>query len=211
MVLTLNIGISAKIALIVSCLAGEIGVGACSSTAPATYSEVAVNSHAGVQASALGPGDEFEVRVYEETSLSGAYVVSPSGQIDYPLLGTLTVEGLVPSQLASLIRTRLGEKFIRNPFVSVQAKSLSSKRVVVLGEVKAPGRFAYSDRMTIIDVMTLAGGFTALAERNYTIITRTDSSGTHRIPVPVEKIMQGLAANFYLQPGDIVFVPEAIL
>jgi len=184
---------------------------ACSATASANYADVPVPASAGVQASALGPGDEFEVRVYEEAGLSGVYVVSPAGQIDYPLLGTLTVEGLVPSQVAALIRARLADKYMRSPYVTVQARGLSSKRVMVLGEVKTPGRFAFADRMTIVDAMTLAGGFTTLAERNYTIVTRTDAAGTHRIAVPVEKIMQGIAANFFLQPGDIVFVPETIL
>ncbi len=192
-------------------LSWTIGTLGCSATASTKYAEVPLSASAGVQASSLGPGDEFEVRVYEEGGLSGVYVVSPGGQIDYPLLGTLTVEGLVPSQVAALIRSRLADKYIRNPYVTVQARGLSSKRVMVLGEVKTPGRFTYSDRMTVVDAMTLAGGFTSLAERNYTIVTRTDAAGTHRIAVPVEKIMQGVAANFFLQPGDIVFVPETIL
>jgi polysaccharide export outer membrane protein len=81
----------------------------------------------------------------------------------------------------------------------------------VLGEVKSPGRFNYGDRMTIVEAVTLAGGFTTLAERNYAIVTRGEAAGTRRVAVPVEKIMQGLAANFLLQPGDIVFVPETIL
>ncbi len=186
-------------------------VAACSATATSRYAEVPINSRQSAQASALGAGDEFEVRVYEEAGLTGLYVVSPGGQIDYPLLGTLTVEGLVPSQVAALIRNRLGERYIRNPYVTVQVKSLSSKRVLVLGEVRAPGRFAFADRMTVVDALTLAGGFTTMAERNFTIVTRLDGAGSQRIPVPVEKIMQGLAANFYLQPGDIVFVPETIL
>lgn len=184
---------------------------ACSTTATSRYAEVPINVRQSTQASSLGAGDEFEVRVYEEPGLTGAYVVSPSGQIDYPLLGSLTVEGLVPSQVAAMIRNRLAERYIRNPYVTVQVKSLSSKRVMVLGEVKAPGRFGFSDRMTVVDALTLAGGFTTLAERNFTIVTRIEGLGSQRIPVPVEKIMQGLAANFYLQPGDIVFVPETIL
>jgi len=183
----------------------------CASSASSRYAEVPVNLRQSIQASTLGPGDEFEVRVYEEPALSGSWLVSPAGQIDYPLLGTLTVEGLLPSQVAAQIRTRLAEKYIRNPYVTVQVKALNSKRVVVLGEVKAPGRFPFSERMTVVDAMTMAGGFTTMAERNYTIVTRTDAAGTHRIPVPVEKIMQGLAANFYLQPGDILFVPETVL
>jgi polysaccharide export outer membrane protein len=183
----------------------------CASTATTQYASVPVDVRLSNLSTALGAGDEIDIRVHEEPTLSGIWVVSPVGQIDFPLLGSLTVEGLSTNQLAALIRSRLGEKFLRNPFVAVQAKSLQSKRVLVLGEVKTPGRLVYTDRLSVVDAVTLAGGFTTLAERNYTIVTRTDGKGTQRIAVPVEKIMQGLAANFLLQPGDIVFVPETVL
>ena len=189
-------------------LLGALG---CSSTAPSGYTDIRGDVRTAMQAASLGPGDEFEVRVYEEGGLTGNYVVSPSGQIDYPLIGTVTVEGLVASQVASLLRQRLSQGYLRNPYVVVQVKNLSSKKVFVLGEVKTPGRFQFTERMSIVEAITLAGGFNTLAERNYTIITRVDASGERRIPVPVEKIMQGLATNFLLQPGDIIYVPETIM
>ena len=183
----------------------------CSTTAPSGYADIRSDVRTAMQAASLGPGDEFEVRVYEEVGLSGNYMVSPAGQIDYPLVGTVTVEGLVASQVASLLRERLSRGFLRSPYVVVQVKSLSSKKVFVLGEVKTPGRFQFIERMSIVEAVTLAGGFSQLAERNYTIVTRVDAAGERRIPVPVEKIMQGLAANFLLQPGDIVYIPETIM
>ena len=164
-----------------------------------------------IQAASLGPGDEFDVRVYEETALSGSHVVSPTGQIDFPLVGTVTVEGLVASQVAALLRQRLAQGFLKHPYVTVQVKQLSSKKIFVLGEVKNPGRFGFTDNMTIVEAVTLAGGFASLAERNYAIVTRIEPTGERRIPVPVDKIMQGLAANFMVQPGDIIYVPETIL
>lgn len=183
----------------------------CSTTASSGYADIRSDVRTAMQAASLGPGDEFEVRVYEEAGLSGNYMVSPAGQIDYPLVGTVTVEGLAASQVASLLRERLSRGFLRNPYVVVQVKSLSSKKVFVLGEVKTPGRFQFIERMSIVEAVTLAGGFSPLAERNYTIVTRVDAAGERRIPVPVEKIMQGLAANFLLQPGDIVYVPETVM
>jgi protein involved in polysaccharide export with SLBB domain len=185
--------------------------GACSSTATSGYSEIKTDVRSVIQSASLGPGDEFEVRVYEEPALSGQFVVSATGQVDYPLVGTITVEGLSASQVAELLRRRLKQGFLRSPYVVVQVKNLNSKKVFVLGEVKTPGRFQYAERMSIVEAVTLAGGFNALAEKNYTIVTRIDASGQHRIPVPVEKIMQGLSANFTLQPGDIVYVPETIM
>ncbi len=195
--------------LLLTCLAG--GLTGCPSTTPAGYAAMQLDQRASAQASALGPGDEIEVRVHEEPTLSGGWVISQAGTIDFPLLGSLTVEGLLASQAAAMIRAKLAEKYLRNPFVVVQFRTLNSKKVLVLGEVKTPGRFTYTERLSIVDAVTLAGGFTTLAERNYVIVTRSEAGATQRIPIPVEKIMQGLAANFLLQPGDIVFVPETIL
>lgn len=184
----------------------------CSTTATLDYSNVHVDTRSAIQAASLGPGDEFEVRAYEEPAMSGQFVVSQAGQIDYPLLGTITVEGLTAAQVARLLREQLIQRrLIKNPSILVQVKTLSSKKVFVLGEVKAPGRFAFVDNMSIVEGVTLAGGFTPLAERNYAIVTRADTSGQRRIPVPVEKIMQGLAENFVLQPGDIIYIPETVM
>ena len=185
--------------------------GGCSSTASQGYADVRVDVRSAIQAATLGPGDEMDIRVYDEPALSGAHMVSPVGQIDFPLIGTITVEGLVASQVGALLRQRLAQGYLKRPFVSVQVKTLTSKKIFVMGEVKAPGRFAFTDNMSIVEAVTMAGGFSPLAERNYTIVTRMDPSGERRIPVPVDKIMQGLAANFLVQPGDIIYVPETIL
>jgi protein involved in polysaccharide export with SLBB domain len=63
--------------------------GACSSTATSGYSEIKTDVRSVIQSASLGPGDEFEVRVYEEPALSGQFVVSATGQVDYPLVGTI--------------------------------------------------------------------------------------------------------------------------
>ena len=203
--------LSVRSVLVVSLLAAALWSGGCSSTASQGYTDVRVDVRSAIQAATLGPGDELEVRVYDETALSGNHVVSPVGQIDFPLIGTITVEGLVASQVAALLRQRLAQGYLKRPFVSVQIKALTSKKIFVMGEVRAPGRFGYTDNMTIVEAVTMAGGFSPLAERNYTIVTRMDPTGERRIPVPVDKIMQGLAANFLVQPGDIIYVPETIL
>ncbi|MCA1664499.1 MAG: polysaccharide biosynthesis/export family protein, partial [Myxococcales bacterium] len=52
----------------------------------------------------LGPGDVFDVRVFEEPDLSGTYRIGPEGTIDYPLVGRLQVTGVLPSELTELLR-----------------------------------------------------------------------------------------------------------
>jgi polysaccharide export outer membrane protein len=162
---------------------------------------------ASAEAFVLGPGDVFEVNVYQEKELSGIYQVSPDGRIDFPLVGMLSVEGLAPGQVADLIRNGLMGGYIRNPNVNVYVKEFNSKKVFVLGEVQKPGTFRFEESMNVIQAITLAGGFTDRASKNGTVVTRVRDQVEDRIAVPVE----GRSPNFLLRPGDIVFVPESVL
>lgn len=187
--------------LLAFCVAG------CSTTANGSYRDVARDVRGAMQASTLGPGDIIGIRVYLHDDLKGEYELSPVGQINFPLIGLITVEGLTATQVGRLVQRKLLNGYLRDPHVVVTVLNFNSKKVFVLGQVKKPGRFRYVDNMTVIEAITLAGGFGGLAEKNYVIVTR----GTRRIPVPVEKIMQGLATNFVIRPGDLIYVPQRVL
>jgi polysaccharide export outer membrane protein len=153
----------------------------------------------------------FEVKVYRENDLCGIFQVSPQGTIEYPLLGSLRVENLTAVQISQLIRDKLKDGFIKEPYVMVFIKEFNSKKIHILGQVSKPGTFKYEDNMTIIEAITLAGGFTGSARPDSTVITRVEKGKESRFTLPVEKISKGLEKNFYLKPGDIIFVPETIL
>ncbi len=188
-----------------------VALAACGPTTGGNYDPSNYDVRGAIQAVGVGQGDSFDVWVYREKELSGTFVVSAGGTIDFPLIGTLSVEGLEAEQIARLIRQNLSQSYLRNPHVTVSLREVNSKKVFVLGQVSKPGRFLYSNNMTIVEAITLAGGFKSMAEKNHTIVTRLDGAGERRIPIPVEKIMQGLVGNFRLQPGDIVYVPESLL
>jgi polysaccharide export outer membrane protein len=163
-----------------------------------------------VSDTSLGPGDVFDVRVYDETQLSGTYRVSADGSIAFPLIGTIQVVGYPPQGAAKLIEGKLAEGFIRNPHVSILVKEFNSKKVSVLGQVAKPGTFSYTDGMTVVEAVTLAGGFTPIAAKNDTLITRNDKGQKLRVNVRVDEISEGRERNYCIHPGDIVFVPERI-
>ena len=159
----------------------------------------------------LGAEDVFEVRVYNEASLSGVFRVSPDGTVDFPLIGSVSVVGLRQAEVAKLLRERLQDGFIKEPYVTVYIKEYNSKKIFVMGMVDKPGTFVFQDGMNIVQAITLAGGFTRSAVKNGTIVTRVTNGREQRIPVPVDEISAGRAKNFRLYPGDIVFVPESVL
>jgi protein involved in polysaccharide export with SLBB domain len=196
-----------KFVLIAALAATICSLVGCSTSAGNRYREVRIDQRQVLEANAVGPGDIIHVRVHMHKDLSGDYQISPRGQIDFPHIGMCMVEGLDPIAVGRTIRQRLAKGYIREPHVTVNVKKANSKKVFVLGQVPKPGRFPYTTNMSIVEVITLAGGFATLAERNNVIVTRSGK----RVFVPVEKIMQGLAGNFLLQPDDIVFVPETIM
>ncbi len=159
----------------------------------------------------MGAGDLFDVRIFGEKDLTGAYRVASDGTIDFPLVGTISVEGLTATEVGDKLESLLADgEFLVNPQVSILVKEYNSKKVSVFGQVKKPGTFPYQDSMTVVEAISLAGGFTSMAKTANTTVIRGEDDAQRRYRVPVEDIGRGRAANFLLRPGDIVFVPERI-
>jgi len=161
-------------------------------------------------ASTLGPGDVIEVRVYGEPELSGIYLLGRLGDVTFPLCQRVVLGGLSANGAADKLRECLLAGFMRDPQVSVLVKEFNSKKVFVFGEVQKPGTFVYEDGMTIVQAVTVAGGFTKTAARNSTSVTRRVNGQEVKVKLSVEDIALGKAPNFTLEPGDIVYVPESL-
>jgi polysaccharide export outer membrane protein len=157
----------------------------------------------------LGPGDLFEVRVLQESDLSGLFRVGPEGRVDFPFCGPVEAGGRTAPEVADLLRRCLSDGWVRDPQVVVTARESQSKKVVVYGHVQKPGAFLFEDDMTVVQAVAAAGGFTSFAAQNRTMVLRTTPAGDQRFEVPVQEIGLGRAPAFYLRPGDVVFVPES--
>jgi protein involved in polysaccharide export with SLBB domain len=176
---------------------------------PLAQREAPPPSEIAARGNTLGTGDLLEIRVFQEQDLSGAYRISPEGTIDFPLCGKVEMAGQTASRAADALRACLGNGYLKNPQVSVLIREFNSKKVFVFGEVQKPGTFPFEDNMSVIQAITLAGGFTKVASKNNTNVTRLVDGQERKIRVPVEDIGVGRERNFPLRPGDIVFVPES--
>lgn len=184
--------------------------GGFSSSSPTTLSNAQAQTLAPPDTT-LGPGDVFDVRVYGEEGLSNTFRVASDGSIDYPLLGTITVSGMTPSEVVGKLEGMLREgQYLKNPQVSIFVKEYNSKKISVFGQVKKPGTFPYQDGMSVVEGISIAGGFTSMARGDDTTVIRIVDGKKTRFRVPVEEIGKGKVANFVLRPGDIIFVPERI-
>ncbi|WP_373044311.1 polysaccharide biosynthesis/export family protein [Vulgatibacter sp.] len=160
-------------------------------------------------AQTLGSGDVFEVRVVGEEDLSGAYRVASDGSVSFPFCGRIEVGGKTAPETSEALTSCLAAGYIKNPQVSVFIKERHSKKVFVFGEVQKPGTFLFEDGMNVIQAITLAEGFGKLAASNSVVVTRIVDGQEQRYKVRVDDIGTGKSANFLLQPGDIVYVPES--
>ncbi len=159
----------------------------------------------------LGTGDVFDVRVYGEDALGGTYMVEADGSVHLPFVGSLIVAGLDPGQAADHIaKTWVDGGFLTNPHVSVLVKEYRSKRVSVLGAVSRPGTFPLTAGMTVVQAISLAGGFSAIANRAATVVTRHQQGETVRYRVNADAVSQGREEDPGLRAGDIVYVPERV-
>ena len=161
----------------------------------------------------LGPEDVVEVTVWRNQDLSRTVVVRPDGMISLPLIGDVQASGLTAAQVSERISKRLSE-FKENPSVSVSVKEINSYFIYVVGEVVRPGKYPLKSYATVLQAVSLAGGFTLYASKNKMAVMRLtrNSSGEDRqirIPVRYDDLVMGKGevGNFRLLSGDTIVVP----
>lgn len=185
-------------------LLGALWLSACAAPPPPILPQAAPKTPG-----LLGPGDIFEVRVYGEKELSGIYRVSVEGTIDFPLVGRIRVESVTAADLSEIVAAEL-ERYVKAPNVSIFVKEYNSQKIYVFGQVQRPGTFKYETGMNIVQAITLAGGFGRMADQSGAFVTRIIDGREQRLKVSVEDIGEGRSPNLELEPGDIVYVPEAL-
>jgi protein involved in polysaccharide export with SLBB domain len=155
----------------------------------------------------VGPNDLLSIRVIGEADLSGDYRVSNDGTITFPWLQTIPVGGFLLGEIQDKIAKGLRDGYIRDPQVIVDIKEANSKKIYVFGQVRTPGTFRYKDHMTVIELVTLAGGLSADADPSKAYITRVRDGVEVTYIVRINDISIGKARNDELAPGDILTVP----
>jgi len=154
----------------------------------------------------LGPDDVIDVFVWKEPELTTTVVIRPDGRISLPLTNDIEASGKTVVQLQRDVTEKLRE-FIAQPVVSVIVKQVNSLKISVLGEVRKPDVYRIKNRVTVLDAIAMAGGFSDLAKQNKVVVIRNGPSGPQRIKVNVKQLVtHNNKAWFYLQPLDTVFV-----
>jgi len=135
-----------------------------------------------------------------------SYTVDSNGNIDFPILGEVHVEGMKREKIASYIKNELVRKNqVKDAVVIVEFLNMG---VSVMGEVNRPGRFSIDrDHLTLLDALSMAGDLTIYGKReNVLVIRQEDGVETfYRVNLCDARSLQTSPA-YYLKQNDMVYV-----
>ncbi|MCE9582893.1 MAG: polysaccharide export protein [Planctomycetes bacterium] len=165
----------------------------------------------------LMPGDQLDISVYSEPDLKLTVRLPEAGTFTYPLIGLVEAVGMTPNALETAIRERLAKEFLHNPQVTVTVTSFAPRKVFILGGVQKPDGYVLppSERITLLQLISVAGGITDKAYKEFVQIVRRGPKGEREVVqlslVDVERsIAEGKGeADIELQPEDLVMIPSA--
>ncbi len=179
---------------------------ACGPSAPPSTSLKAATEN-----TTLGPGDIFRMEIVGEQEIPKEFQVATDGTVTFPYVGVMKVAGFEPQQVSSNVRAVLIEKdILTDPTVIVSVTEYRSKMVTILGQVRSPGSFPLAPGMTLLQAVSMAGGFTSIAQTNRVNLSRIESGKANTVVVNVQSIYEGSSEDIFLQSGDRIYVHERV-
>ncbi len=143
---------------------------------------------------------------YSNTQGMSGYTVDKNGDIDFPVLGKIRVEGKTREEIATCIKAELiVQNQVKDPVVTVEFMNLT---VSVLGEVVKPGRFNIDkDRLTILDAIGMAGDLTIYGRRDNVLVQREENGKpvTYRVDLSSGADLYA-SPIYYLQQNDVIYI-----
>lgn len=170
----------------------------------------------------IGPGDVLDIRILNRPNLSRESVrVEGNGMIRMPLIDNEIMAACkTEGELAKEISEKY-TKFYRNPQVDVFIKEYKSKQAAIIGAVNEQSRFELQRRVRLLELLTYAKGPSPKAGQTINIVHSAQSLSC-TLPGPgnepevafstynLSETLMGLpTANPWIEPGDIITLPEA--
>ena len=162
----------------------------------------------------VGPENALQIDVYygKSEKISQKVRVSSRGVINFPLIGEVEIIGLTVAAVQDKLKQLLEKDYLVNPQVTVFIEEYST--VSIMGEVNKPGAYPIKGRLTVVELISLAEGFSKVAAPNKVKVIHTNPDGTKdETPVRVYDLMNKDASGqdkVVLRSGDVVIVPESL-
>jgi polysaccharide export outer membrane protein len=170
----------------------------------------------GVTPYRINPGDEIEVYVWGEERLQRQIRVLPDGTIAMPLVGQISVQGLLPEQVQDAISRRLAGQYRGAvPQVTVSVRNPAGLQFSVVGKVKTPGSFTPGRYVNLLEALSLAGGPAEFASLDNISIVRKNGNAVTSVRARLSSVMRnGVPSDASgdqliprIESGDTIIVP----
>ena len=160
----------------------------------------------------LGPGDVVRVSVFQSPDLAVEARVSETGQINFPLIGAVTVGGLTISAAERRIETMLRDGgFVIKPQVTIQTVRILSSQISILGQVAKPGRYPIEIVNSKVSEMIAAAGGVVPGGADVVTLVGTRDGKPVKLDIDLPAILQAGRAELDVpvSNGDIIYVDRA--
>jgi polysaccharide biosynthesis/export protein len=156
----------------------------------------------------IHPGDQLAISVYGEPTLTQTVTVLPDQTVQYPMVGRVTLGGKTPTQASAALNEALS-KYLRQPIVSIGVVTVGQLTVMVLGNVKTPGKYTLPYNSHITDAVAAAGGM-GPTNGDYPVARVSDIDGVH--DASLQSILREgqVAGDLTLADNSIVYVPSPV-
>lgn len=156
----------------------------------------------------IQPNDVLEVFVWKEPDLTRKVLVRPDGRISFPLVQDLQAAGISPAELKERIEAKLKE-YLSAPNVTVVVEAIQSYRVYVIGKVQKPGIQTIEKPVSVLQALSLAGGFQDYAKEAEIVVVRKQAGENVLFEFNYRDVIHGKKPeqNILLRTGDVVVVP----
>ncbi|WP_019962133.1 polysaccharide biosynthesis/export family protein [Woodsholea maritima] len=207
-----------RLPLLLASTAASLALMGCANTTPAAYAPAQFSPAQFQTWSDSDPlyhlyaGDTVEVIVHTAPELSTSVIVGPDGRVNLPLAGGVMVGNATPREAAEAIGARY-QSFLRDPIIEVRPLTFGEQRILVGGEVNAPGPVTMpGSRIGTLEAVMLAGGFKPSARaREVVLLRRARDGGVMMRTVNLTQAREGTLDNVPLQRFDIVYVPRSTI
>lgn len=194
------------VASVAACASNNVGAGlphggTAYNVVPAALSNVAPEEYR------IGPLDALDITVLQEPDLSTkAAPVDAYGNVNLTLIGDVRASGKTAGELAKEVARRYGEKYLKNPQVSIVVSKPVAQKVAVQGEVIQPGVYPIDGPTTLLGALSLAKGETEYAALNDVVVFREVNGQRTGAVFDIRQIRNGQAPDPQVRSNDTVIV-----
>ncbi len=184
----------------------------------------------------VGPEDQLAIAIFGQDNLNRELRVNGQGEIAMPLVGVVKVAGMTPQEIQKHLEELYNARFLVNPQITVSVKEFRHQRVAVTGAVAKPGSYEIIGPRTLLEVLSLAGGFINqgyptgggaqagdvvdvirhqnapdMAISMKALATKPFSPKTETMVIDLRRLVSGQEPqlNIPVRNGDVVYVPFA--